>query len=114
MTEPKARIVSSTQERLAIVAKLQEVCKLENGFATYAAGWDDQRVAEVAAPRLNEGHVSRLRQEFVGELPRRVTADEQAQRVAVLEATVNVLQRQVIELYRRLGETLPVGNGGAP
>jgi hypothetical protein len=104
------------RDRLQLSEALNKVCrKSDDGFAVYADGWSDGRVAQEAAaainPAVNVTHVANMRQEIFGLIrpaaapkPKSEPADEllhkMQEHIAELSDRIEALTERVKELEK--------------
>ena len=71
MDNKQNKAYSTLANKILIAKKLEEVCtKTIDGFAKYASGWNDRKVADLLGKSINANHVRHVRQEIVGNTER--------------------------------------------
>ncbi len=83
---------------IALSKQLEDVCKKHMGFAVYAEGWDDDRVAKTMTENTGDQYSERavygLRKSLYGDIAKKAKPDT----VQELQARIELLEKHVARL----------------
>lgn len=90
----------SFSKRVEVYERLKTICKKDGGYAVYAPGWNDARVARLLG--CSDSNIRSIREEMFGPLHRGSTSDEVIVEILArldgLEAAVSKLDGRIVGL----------------